>query len=96
MLKGGTRCKFAGWGSVSADHEYPKYEFDLRELKNEPVMNTIKCTLRTYFRDVKPKNKVYSILGLTQLLKRQCQFRRKFQFCIDLQKGPPRGAGAVS
>ena len=95
LLLDGTRCKLAGWGSVSANASNPKFEHDLRELKNEPVMKSNQCVIRTYFQDVNPKGKIYSMLSAKELLELQYQLRKKFQFCIDLKKGPPRGSGPV-
>ena len=89
FLIDGTRCKFAGWGSVSANRTKPKSAFDLRELKDEPVLKPKKCTLRT-LGNVVPKGTLFSTSGLTPLFKNN-YFRRKFQFCVDLTKGPPRG-----
>ena len=92
----GTRCKMAGWGSILANKTNPKFEHDLRELKDEPVLKSKKCTLRT-LGDVVPKGTLFSTSGLTPLFENYelFHFRRKFQFCVDLTKGPPRSAVPV-
>ena len=93
FLIDGTRCKMAGWGSVSANRTKAKSAFDLRELKDEPVLKSKKCTLRT-LGDVVPKGTLFSTSGLTALFENY-RFTRKFQFCVDLTKGPPRGMVGV-
>ena len=93
MLIDGTRCKMAGWGSILANKTNPKFEHDLRELKDEPVLKSKKCTLRT-LGDVVPKGTLFSTSGLTALFENY-RFTRKFQFCVDLTKGPPRGMVGV-
>ena len=93
-----TKCNFAGWGSTSKSVDRIVIDNRLRELKNEPVMKSDKCTARLFFRflDVKPTYKFDKLINSLKDDNQDVYDRpKKFTFCIDLKKGCDRGIGKV-
>ena len=92
----GGKCRLAGWGAINLDPYNPTFEPGLKELKIKPVMKSNKCTLRTFFHHSYPGGKVWWRYQLVKLFRTIYQFRRKFQFCVDvIKKGSLEGPGKV-
>ena len=99
LVLGKTKCNFAGWGSISKSVDRIVIDNELKELKNEPVMESDRCTARLFFRffDVKTSYKFDELIkGLKDENQDVYDRPKKFTFCIDLKKGCNRGIGKVS
>ena len=83
-------------------HDQPVLDYELKELKNEPIMNSDKCTARLFFRnlDEQRTSNTYTFDELIDHMKDKNQDAydkpKKFTFCVDLKEGCYRGIGKVS
>ena len=98
FLADGMKCNIVGWGSINPSMDYSYFDSKLKEIAYQPVMKFKRCTMRLFFNHLKEQGP-YSKNDILSQVKDEDEdvfdIVRKFNFCLSLKRGCPRGPGRV-